>query len=155
MVNDVFAHLRTGVRDDSPALVVELKSAWVLASSVPDPGDYITTTAAVPRYNKTATEWTLVPDVSDTVLLCMIGMHVVGSVNQHPEMIWATFVRLCAKPFGTARDATSEIDPETAAQLNSKVISSNWGIHRFLPVRIVLIVIKVLILTLLHPLDPR
>lgn len=188
-----FAASKNVTLPDSLALVVELKSAWVLASSVPDPGDYITTTATVPRYNKTATQWTLVPGVSDTVELCMIGMHVVGPVNQHPEMIWATFVHtgvapdttysyvttrgqpltdpantlgnwlLCAdgapppynqqrmswsngnivaapgntigpsniismKPWGTAADATDPIDPQTPAQLNSKVISANQSV---------------------------
>jgi hypothetical protein len=189
-----FAASKNVTLPDSLALVVELKSAWVLASSVPDPGDYITITAAVPRYNKTATQWTLVPNVMDTVLLAMIGMHVVGTVNQHPEMIWATFVHngvapdttysyvamrgqpltvpantvgnwlLCAngapppynqqrmswsngnivaapgntigpsnvvtmKPWGCGRDATSEIDPQTPAQSNSKVISEDQSVR--------------------------
>jgi hypothetical protein len=120
LVNDVYAYFRTGTHDgnistfhfpvaagdlspitalaatksvtlpDSVALAVEVKSSWVLASSIPNPADYITITAAVPRYTKTATQWTVVPNVMDTVQLAMTGIHVVGSVAGHDEMIWAT-----------------------------------------------------------------
>ncbi|HEV2483214.1 MAG TPA: hypothetical protein VGS79_26295, partial [Puia sp.] len=128
MVNDVYAYFRTGVSDgkitasgfpadgtdmqaietfaaahsetfpDSNAMAVELKSSWVLASSLPDPADYFTITATVPRYNKTDTLWTPVPGAMDTVQLAMIGMHVVGTVVNHQEMVWSTFVHTGVAP---------------------------------------------------------
>ena len=128
MVNDVYAYFRTGVSDgqitatsfpanvadmqaietfaaahserfpDSNAMAVELKSSWVLASSLPDPADYFTITAAVPHYNKTPTQWTPVTGMMDTVQLAMIGMHVVGTVVNHHEMIWSTFVHTGVAP---------------------------------------------------------
>ena len=76
---------------DPTALAVEVKTAWVLASSLPSNGaGYITMTASIPTYNMSSnTTWT--PKTNETALLAMVGLHVVGSVNGHPEMIWATF----------------------------------------------------------------
>lgn len=139
MVNDVFAYFRTGISHgqintgsfpfdaggmqsittyaransrtlaDSNAMAVELKSSWVLASSLPDPQNYFTITAAVPHYNQTPTQWTLVPNVLDTVQLAMVGMHVVGNVRGHPEMVWSTFIHT-----GVAPDSTySYTNPST------------------------------------------
>jgi hypothetical protein len=96
---------------DSVALAIELKTAWVLVSSVSNPNDYVTITAAVPRYNKTSTQWTLVPNVLDTVQLAMIGAHIVGSVAGHPEMIWATFVHDSTAPDSTYTYTNSSNSP--------------------------------------------
>lgn len=83
---------------DSVAMAVELKTAWVLASTVPNPNTYITVMAAVPHYNKTANQWTLVPHVMDTVQLALVGLHFVGSASGRPEMIWSTFVHDSVAP---------------------------------------------------------
>jgi hypothetical protein len=86
---------------DSVALAIELKTSWVLASSVPNNGSgYITMTASVPTYTKNAQTWTAGPN--QTVLLAMVGIHVVGSAAGHPEMIRATF-----EHFGNASDGAS------------------------------------------------
>jgi hypothetical protein len=76
---------------DPTALAVEVKTAWVLASSLPSNGaGYITMSASIPTYNMSSnTTWT--PKTNETALLAMVGLHVVGSVAFHPEMIWATF----------------------------------------------------------------
>ncbi len=80
---------------DPNALAVELKSSWVEASTLPNPNDYVTMMATIPVYNQPAgsNSWTPVagPGGSKTVLMAMLGMHVVGSTKGHPEMIWATF----------------------------------------------------------------
>lgn len=75
---------------DPDALAVEIKTAWVEASTLPDPSKYITITGTIPTYNQTSkTAWP--PTGQKTVQLALVGMHVVGSTNQHPEMVWATF----------------------------------------------------------------
>ncbi|WP_133840820.1 hypothetical protein [Pelagimonas phthalicica] len=68
-----------------------LKTTWVESSTLQHPEQYIQQMAVIPRYDKTSdTEWTVSQD--DTpVALALVGMHVVGSVKGHPEMIWATF----------------------------------------------------------------
>lgn len=78
---------------DANALAIEVKTSWVLASSLPNNGaGYITMTASIPTYNTSSnTTWT--PTANQTVLLAMVGLHVVGGAAGHPEMIWATFER--------------------------------------------------------------
>lgn len=149
MVNDVYAYFRTGISDghitaggfpsnssdmqsikafaaannktfpDSNAMAVEIKSSWVLASSLPDPADYFTITAAVPHYNKTPLQWTLVPNVMDTVQLAMIGMHVVGAVQAHPELVWSTFVHTGVAPDTTYTYASGAQSGLTTVQANT------------------------------------
>jgi hypothetical protein len=75
---------------DANAMAIEVKSSWVLAASLPNPNSYITMTATVPTYNQTNSGlWT--PSGQQTVLLALVGMHVVGSTSSHPEMVWASF----------------------------------------------------------------
>jgi len=91
---------------DPEALTMELKTAWVEATSLPAGCTYITMKATIPTYDQTST--TVWPKTgTKTVTLAMIGMHVVGStgstnpantVHGHPEMIWATFEHKCNAP---------------------------------------------------------
>jgi hypothetical protein len=81
----------------SSALAVEVKTSWIEASKLPDPQNYVTMTATIPTYKKpSSNQWTPGPD--QTVQLALVGMHVVGSTNQHAEMIWATFEHLGNTP---------------------------------------------------------
>jgi len=93
---------------DPNALAVEIKTAWVETSSLPDPGNYVTMTATVPTYNTSnPNQWT--PSGTKTVQLALVGMHVVGSTGTHgsasgpghPELIWATFEHLGNTPLAT------------------------------------------------------
>lgn len=79
--------------NDGNALSMELKTAWVDAATVGNISDYVTISALVPNYVQTSsTEWTI-NTTSPTVLktLALVGIHVVGTVKNHPEMVWATF----------------------------------------------------------------
>ncbi len=60
----------------------ELKVAWVPVAAIPSSklNQYYTTTAAISK-NGTVTN----------TQVALIGMHVVGVVENHPEFIWATF----------------------------------------------------------------
>lgn len=62
----------------------ELKVAWVPLSAIPaaKQGNYFTTTASLSMNGGTSFVNTPV---------ALIGMHVVGIVQNHPEFIWATF----------------------------------------------------------------
>lgn len=75
---------------DSNALALEIKTSWVEVANLPNPSSYVTIEASVPVYNKTnPQQW--VPTGRDTVVkLALVGIHIVGSVAGHPEMIWAT-----------------------------------------------------------------
>lgn len=131
LVNDVYAYFETGLADnkftatkfpqslsdlnpvvafaltanppltfpDLNALVVELKTSWVEASSVSNLGSYITMTATIPTYSKTSAKW--VQSGQQTVNLALVGIHVVGSVPGHSELIWATFEHFANTPRAT------------------------------------------------------
>jgi len=80
---------------DRVAMAVELKTSWVDVAGLPALGlkqsDFITVTTTVPDYNRSNPVLWIPTGRSKTVTLAMVGMHVVGSVNGHPEMVWATF----------------------------------------------------------------
>lgn len=60
-----------------PVGSVELKAAWVSVEALPQgQTDYFTTKAMVE---------------GDSIDVALLGMHVVGVVENHPEFIWATF----------------------------------------------------------------
>lgn len=73
------------------ALAMEIKTSWVeVTPDLKNSESYIQIKAIVPVYDKTISkQWT--PKGERTATLAMVGMHVVGSVAGHPEMIWATF----------------------------------------------------------------
>ena len=72
-------------------LAIELKTSWVDASKVADPSQYITISASVPMYDKTDNlKWKLGPK-DQPMELALVGVHIVGTVQDHPEFVWATF----------------------------------------------------------------
>lgn len=104
---------------DANALAIELKSAWVEASSLPKNGaGYITLTATIPTYTKTSTStWT--SSGSRAALLAMVGIHVVGSAAGHPEMIWASFERFGNSPNASYSYNLNPSGTKTVAQNTS------------------------------------
>lgn len=75
---------------DADALAIEMKTAWVDASTV-DASQYITINASVPAYDTTdPTTWKPTGETKP-VTLALVGIHIAGSVLGHPELIWATF----------------------------------------------------------------
>ena len=101
---------------DPNALAIEVKSSWVEAAGLPNVDQYITTQAVIPTYDKSnPNQW--VPNGQKTTTLALIGMHVVGSANGHPEMIWATFEHFGNAPNATYKyNATSGTNPHTVNQ---------------------------------------
>jgi hypothetical protein len=91
---------------DANAMAVEVKSAWIETTGLANPNDYVTITATVPNFTPA-----LAPPFAQTTItqsvqsagtrqttLALVGMHVVGSVAGHPEMIWATFEHINNAP---------------------------------------------------------
>lgn len=92
---------------DPEALAIEIKSAWIESSSLADPSQFLQMKAEVPTYDTSnPTDW--VQTGTKTVMVAMVGMHVVGSTGStnpanninhgHPEMLWATFEHLSNTP---------------------------------------------------------
>lgn len=93
-LNDVVDYVKTAYPDrdlvEAKALAMELKTSWVEASSLSNPDDYVTMSGRIPTYNKSnPNKW--VADGTKTTKLALTGMHVVGTVRNHPEFVWATF----------------------------------------------------------------
>ncbi|MCA9032070.1 MAG: hypothetical protein KDA66_14740, partial [Planctomycetaceae bacterium] len=78
---------------DGQALSLELKTSWVEAETLEsiglDSSQYVLVQGSIPTYAKTDTTWT--PSGTTTTTMALVGMHIVGSVQGHPEMIWASF----------------------------------------------------------------
>ena len=74
---------------DYLSMALETKASWVKASSLQHPEKYIRQMGVVPVFDYSQVNY--VQTGVETVELALVGMHVVGSVNEHPEMIWATF----------------------------------------------------------------
>jgi hypothetical protein len=75
---------------DSNALAMEIKTSWIETRFVEDSNEFVNISAVIPKYTITDSVWT--PTGGDTtVRVSMVGMHIVGSTNKHPEMIWATY----------------------------------------------------------------
>ncbi|MBP7261063.1 MAG: hypothetical protein KBB37_07235, partial [Bacteroidia bacterium] len=87
---DSFAKLNSISISNPNLLAMELKTSWVKLEGTMNKNDYITIDAIIPKYDKkSASEWILTGDTFAT--LALVGMHIVGSANGHPEMIWSTF----------------------------------------------------------------
>jgi hypothetical protein len=112
-------HGRTFV--DPDALAFEIKTAWIEAAGLPNPGDYITMSADIPTYNKTDPQhW--VKNGHKTATVALVSMHVVGSAAGHPEMIWATFEHLGNAP-DDAYSYRNSVGGTTSVALSS---AGNW-----------------------------
>jgi hypothetical protein len=78
--------------DDGAALAFEAKSAWIETTNLANPGDYVTVTATIPDFTPNAGNTQLIQSPRPRqAQLALVGVHVVGSAANHPEMIWATF----------------------------------------------------------------
>lgn len=74
-----------------PVGAISLKASWTVVQPGEDTSDFFTMESEVfPLANRGGT---IVIDQSrtDTVTLALVGFHIAGRVQDHPEMIWATF----------------------------------------------------------------
>jgi hypothetical protein len=83
---------------------LELKSAWQIVDGAP-PRNYITTRAVVPIF-RTLPSGEIVKDGAKTriVTVALLGIHVVGTIEGHPEFIWSTFEHVSHQQKAWARD---------------------------------------------------
>lgn len=81
------------------ALTMELKTAWVESSTLKNADEFIQINAVIPAYtpNSDNTTWTPNKDPK-TTQLALVGMHVVGTVQNHPEFVWSTFEHISNTP---------------------------------------------------------
>lgn len=88
-----------GVKLDAPeTLVMEFKTSWVDASTVPDASRFVTIEAQIPTFTPNADNTVWTPSGSTTTTLALVGMHIVGTVQNHPEFVWITYEHLQNAP---------------------------------------------------------
>ena len=82
---------------DSEGLAIELKTSWVDAATVPDRSQFFTMEAVIPTFSHDSnTKWT--ESGPETVELALVGLHVVGTVQNHPEFVWITYEHILNAP---------------------------------------------------------
>lgn len=66
---------------------MELKTSWIDASEVTDQSRYVLSQAVVSVFDhsKENGHWTV--SGTEEKILPLVGIHIVGSVNKHPEMV--------------------------------------------------------------------
>ena len=97
-----------------PPGIVELKSAWQIVSDAPRP-NYFTIRANVPVLF--ISNGAIVPiEKTREVTVALIALHVVFSLQGHPEMIWSTFEHI---------DADGNRDNAPAAPANPSQVSGD------------------------------
>ena len=73
------------------SLAMELKTSWIETINIPSSSinDYVKVRAEIPKYVQTSPGlWTR--SGTKIATLALVGIHIVGSVNKHPEMIWGS-----------------------------------------------------------------
>jgi len=86
---------------DYLSMVVELKASWVPSSTLQHPERYVRQMANIYDYDMSSdTLWKRTGVASDPVEMAMVGMHVVATVDGHPEMVWATIEHVDNAPNG-------------------------------------------------------
>ena len=156
MVNDVYAEFLTAVKNkkmsgntfpttkeerdsifnyakangiilkNASSLAIEIKTSWVDVSKLKNSNEYITIDAIIPTYKKeNDTLWKI--DGEHKAKLALIGVHIVGSANGHPEMIWATFEHKKNTPnaayqYVNNKDITIIVEPDNG---NDWLLNSN------------------------------
>jgi hypothetical protein len=102
-------------------LAIEVKSAWVDTAylTTAQAGSLVRIKSEVPAFSQSIVngQLQLTWDGSTMVTrtLALVGMHVVGSVNHHPEMVWATFESNFNSPDATYSYLNQNYDPGTKA----------------------------------------
>lgn len=80
------------------ALTMEFKTSWVDADTVANQDDYVTIQATVPKFSANSDNTLWEPDGTENKTLALTGIHVVGTVLDHPEFVWATFEHVSNAP---------------------------------------------------------
>ncbi len=103
-----------------PVGAKELKVSWKIVVPGEDTSGFFTTQARIARLVHDA-QGRIVADPSQpvTVTLALVGFHIGGVVNGHPEMIWATFEHAKNAP-----DVPQQPSPDTI------VSTQDWTFYR-------------------------
>jgi len=118
---------------DPEALAMELKASWIDASTLSDDEkqNYVLTSAIVPIFDRNTSantngveQWSIIGNQPKT--LALVGMHIVGTVKDHPEMVWSTIEHVNNAPDNTY-SYTNTSNQTKSVSYNS---SGNWNFSK-------------------------
>src|SRR5260370_706861 len=100
---------------------LELKSSWKIVAPGEDASKFFTTAAIIPLLGLRNGQVFIDPAKTREETLALLGLHVVGVVQGHPEFIWATF-----EHNDNAPDLPPDLDPRGQEPVNSQ---RNWILY--------------------------
>ncbi len=106
-----------------PTGSLELKSSWKIVAPGEDSSKFFTTRALVPKLVLKAGKIVIDPNDTREETVALLGLHVVGVVEGHPEFIWATFehnLNAPNLPETMKPDATTPVDSTRTWTLYAK-----------------------------------
>ncbi|MFT5787123.1 MAG: hypothetical protein ACI9KK_002485 [Ascidiaceihabitans sp.] len=86
----------TGVDDFFPTGLMEIKTSWMVVDG-DDVGNFLTVPAEIFLLKNENSE-IVVSTETQPATVALVGMHLAGRVDDHPEMIWATFEHIGNAP---------------------------------------------------------
>ena len=95
--------------------------SWVDASTISNPGNYITVKGTVPIYNTSNPNQWVPTGGTKKITLALVGVHFVGTTIGHPEMIWATF-----EHFGNTPNSAYTYTSNTGSTTIPQDSTGNW-----------------------------
>ena len=127
---------------DYLSMVVELKTSWVRADSLKNPERHIRQMANVYDYTSTSdTLWTRSGVSQEPVELALVGMHIVGTVKDHPENVWVTIEHVDNAPNAgypyLDTDGNVQLTTETVTAPNGNWLFSDGTFETFITERAV------------------
>jgi len=114
---------------DLETLVIELKTSWIDAATLSDASDYVTITAEVPKFTANASNTIWKQSGTEVKTLALVGVHIVGTVEDHPEFVWATFEHIANAPDADYYYTNTDPDPTKATVMQSY---SSAGSYNFM-----------------------
>lgn len=82
-----------GFNPDKPFDIgsIELKVSWKIVAKGENTSDFFTMKTKVNKLVNKGGNIVIDPTQTEDVTVALVGFHIAGVVNEHPEMIWATF----------------------------------------------------------------
>ncbi len=114
---------------DFLSMNMEVKTAWVDASTLNHPENYILQKGSIPIFSNVDGKNEMIHMWNKNADLALVGMHVVGTVKNHPEMVWATFEHINNAPNSTYyyldKDGHTQSHTDTSSTSNKEWLLSN------------------------------
>jgi len=101
-----------------PNGATELKATWKIVRSGEDASQFFTTRTLVNKLKNQDGNIVISPDETEEVTVALVGFHIAGVVEGHPEMIWATFEHKLNAP-----NVPQNVTPDTEILTPDTVIS--------------------------------